>query len=219
MKILVIEDDQMIGDTLQRALKKSGYTCDWIQEGTQAEALLANGEYSLVILDLGLPHRDGFSILTAVRAKKIETPILILTARDQVSDRVTGLDAGADDYMLKPFVLEELEARIRMLLRRHSQQKTSLLSFGALSVNTVSYEVTYESNPVHLSSKEYKLLMCFLEKPKVVFSITQLEDKLYGWNEEVASNAIEVHIHQLRKKIDKKAIKNIRNMGYRLGEL
>lgn len=218
MKILIIEDDSMIGDSLQKALRKSGYVVDWVQDGENVLLYLGSTEYDLMILDLGLPGEDGFSILSALRKKENRIPVLILTARDAVSDKVQGLDIGADDYMLKPFALEELEARIRLLLRRQSGHSSSILKVGELSIDTATHKVIMNDKPYSLSSKEFALLAVLMERSGAVFSRAQLEEKLYGWNEEVGSNAIEVHIHQIRKKLGKKIIKNIRNVGYSLAD-
>lgn len=218
MKILIVEDDHMIGESLQKVLRKSGYPVDWVQDGLDVEPSLESGDYALMILDLGLPGKNGFSILSNVRKAGNRIPVLILTARDAISDKVKGLDMGADDYMLKPFALEELEARIRLLLRRKSDAMTSIIKRGDLSIDPATHDVTFKNQQPVLSSKEFALLTILMEKPEHVFSRTQLEEKLYGWNEEVSSNAIEVHIHQIRKKIEKSIIKNIRNVGYSLGE-
>lgn len=209
----------MIGESLQRALRKSGYAVDWVQHGQDVEFSLQSSDYALMILDLGLPGRTGMSILSELRERKNRIPVLILTARDAVSDKVQALDLGADDYMLKPFALEELEARIRLLLRRqHGQQISSVLTRGDLSIDTASHKVVLKNETYSLSSKEFALLKVLMEKPESVFSRAQLEEKLYGWNEEVGSNAIEVYIHQIRKRLGKNIIKNIRNVGYSLAD-
>lgn len=218
MKLLLVEDDRMIGEGLQGALRKSGYAVDWVQDGQDVELSLKNTDYSLMILDLGLPGQGGFSILSDLRKKGNRIPVLILTARDSVSDKVQGLDMGADDYMIKPFALEELEARIRLLLRRRNGHTSSVLCYGDLSIDTASHEVLLNEKPYILTSKEFSLLEVLIERPEIVFSRAQLEEKLYGWNEEVGSNAIEVHIHQIRKKLGKNIIKNIRNVGYTLAD-
>lgn len=218
MRILLVEDDSMIGESLQKALRKSGYAVDWLQNGQDVALSLQGGDYALVILDLGLPGQDGLSLLAALRQKGHALPVLILTARDSIADRVQGLDMGADDYMLKPFAIEELEARIRLLLRRQSQHSSSFIRYGALTIDTATHTVLLDTQPHNLSSKEFALLEILMERPGSVFSRAQLEEKLYGWNEEVGSNAIEVHIHQIRKKLGNRLIKNIRNVGYRLGD-
>lgn len=217
MRILLVEDDTMIGESLQNALGKSGYSVDWLQDGADVEPCLNDSEYALVILDLGLPGKDGIQIVKDLRAHKQQTTILVLTARDSIEDRVLGLDSGADDYMLKPFALEELEARIRLLLRRKEGQKTNTLSVGALTLNTNTNEVLYNGENCPLSAKEFALMRLLMEKPKQIFSRAQLEESLYGWNEEIESNSVEVHIHQIRKKLGKDIIKNTRGVGYSMG--
>lgn len=219
MRILLVEDDVMIGEGLQKALRQSHYAVDWAQDGEAADSGLHAEKYDLVVLDLGLPLKSGPAILKDLRARKDDTPVLILTARDGVSDRVLGLDLGADDYMLKPFALEELEARIRVLLRRKAGHASSLLTHGDLELDLTTRKLTYGGKTLVLSAREYALIYALLERPGAVLSRAQLESALYGWNEEVASNAVEVHIHQLRKKMGAKIIKNIRNVGYTIGEL
>lgn len=208
----------MIGEALHKSLKKSGYAADWLQNGLDVEPAVATGGYSLVILDLGIPGKDGIEVLSSLRARKAELSILILTARDSIADRVKGLDGGADDYLVKPFALEELEARIRLLLRRRSGQKTNTLTVGGISLDLAANEVSFQGQSHSLSAKELTILRILMEQPSYIFSRAKLEEQLYGWNEEVESNSIEVHIYQLRKKLGKKVIVNIRNVGYRLGE-
>lgn len=217
MKLLVVEDDYMIGSGLKKALKQSGYSVDWAQDGDDAELALNSSAYDLVILDVGLPGKDGFEILRTLRENQSNISVLILTARDSVIDRVEGLDIGADDYMVKPFALEELEARIRLLLRRKTGHKTNVIKVGALELNVNTNEVSYGSSNYTLSAKEFALLKLLAEQPKSIFSRSNLEEKLYGWNEEVESNAVEVHVHQLRRKLGKDVIKNTRNVGYQIG--
>ena len=217
MKILLVEDDEMIGESLKVALKKSNYSLDWVQDGDDVELSLETGNYDLIILDLGLPNKDGIDILKTLRSQDNPISVLILMARDGVEDRVLGLDTGADDYMLKPFSLEELEARIRLLLRRREGRKTNVIRHGELSLNIDTHKVIYKGENHTLSAKEFNLLVKLTEKSDNVFSREQLEDILYGWNEEVQSNAVEVHIHQIRKKLGKEIIRNTRNVGYSLG--
>lgn len=217
MRILLVEDDVMIGESLQKALRQSYYTVDWAQDGESAEISLRAESYDLVILDQGLPDKSGPEVLKELRARKDNTPILILTARDAISDRVNGLDLGADDYMLKPFALEELEARIRSLLRRKTGQSSPVLSYAGLELDPLSHKLTYQGQSFTLSSKEFSIMHALMERPTAVLSRPQLESNLYGWNEEVSSNAVEVHIHQLRKKLGNNVIRNIRNVGYTIG--
>lgn len=208
----------MIGEGLQKALRRSGYSVDWVQDGFDVEQSLESHAYCLVILDLGLPNKNGLAILQDLRKKKNDIPVLVLTARDAVSDRVKGLDTGADDYMLKPFALEELEARIRLLLRRKENKRIPLIAFGSLTLNPATHEVVYKDKKCVLSGREFSLMRVLVENPGVIYSRAQLEEKLYGWNEEVESNSVEVHIYQLRKKLGKGIIKNTRGVGYAIGE-
>ncbi len=221
MRILLVEDDKMIGESLRNALRKDGYVVNWVQNGATADIALRDEEYDLTILDLGLPDQSGLEVLQALRKRNNPVPVLILTARDSVSDRVKGLDAGADDYLLKPFALEELEARIRTLLRRPSGQAgqdSGWLRHGGLSLHPKTHKVIFGSRQAMLSGREFALVYALIKTPGAVLSKAQLESAIYGWNEEVASNAVEVHIHQIRKKLAPEIIKNIRNVGYTLGE-
>mgnify|MGYP001069380905 CR=1 FL=1 len=219
MRILLIEDDQMIGDSLQKALTQSGYTVDWAKDGNTAEEGLKQQAYDLALLDLGLPKKSGIEVLNNLRQRKSTLPVLILTARDQISDRVIGLDAGADDYLVKPFDLEELEARIRALLRRREGRTESIMRIGALTLNPLTHEVCVAGEPKILSAKEFALIQALMRRPGAVLSVSELEEQLYGWNEEIESNAIEVHIYQIRKKLGKQAIVNLRGAGYKVGQL
>lgn len=214
MRILLVEDDAMIGESLSHALRKNGYAVDWAHDGAMAEESLRMQEYGLMLLDLGLPRLSGIAVLRTLRADKSTLPVIILTARDAVADRVQGLDAGADDYLVKPFALEELEARIRVRMRRQAGSATPLLQAGAASLNTVTRELTYGTNALTLSAREYALMFALMEYPGRIRSRLELEERLYGWNEEVSSNAVEVHVHQLRKKLGSGVIRNIRGMGY-----
>jgi two-component system response regulator QseB len=214
MKLLLVEDDRMIGEAVRQGLRQEGFTLDWVQDGRAAELALEGGQYALVILDLGLPRRDGLTVLKGLRAGRNPIPVLILTARDSVSDRVSGLDAGADDYLIKPFDLDELAARIRALLRRHAGRPEPLIEWGALSVKPDTREVTLHGRSVALSGREYALLAALLERPGAPLSRAQLEERLYGWGEEVESNAVEVHIHNLRRKLGPELIRNLRGVGY-----
>ncbi|MCB1593198.1 MAG: response regulator [Alphaproteobacteria bacterium] len=218
MKLLLVEDDIMIGEGLQKALRRSGYSVDWVQDGFDVEQSLESHSYCLVILDLGLPNKNGLAILQDLRKNQNDIPVLVLTARDAVLDRVKGLDSGADDYMLKPFALEELEARIRLLLRRKENQRSPLIALGDLELNPATHEAIYKDKKYVLSGREFSLMRILAENPGVIYSRAQLEEKLYGWNEEVESNSVEVHIYQLRKKLGKGIIKNTRGVGYAIGE-
>ncbi|MES2069260.1 MAG: response regulator [Pseudomonadota bacterium] len=214
MRLLLVEDDAMVGEGLRKGLRQDGFTVDWVQDGALVEHTLTLESYDLLLLDLGLPNKAGLEVLAALRRKGNRIPVLILTARDAVADRVKGLDTGADDYLVKPFDLEELEARIRALLRRQSGRADPVLKFGELSLNPATHEVFLQGQPLALSAREFALLEVFLDRPGIVFSPVQLAEKLYGWDEKVESNTVEVYIHALRKKLGADFIKNIRGVGY-----
>ncbi|HYD16994.1 MAG TPA: response regulator [Patescibacteria group bacterium] len=214
MRLLTVEDDPMIGAGLKKALKADGYAIDWAKDGLEAWEALQSQNYDLVLLDLGLPGMDGITLLQKLRAGNSDLPVLVITARDSVRDRVLGLDSGADDYLVKPFSLEELEARIRSLLRRRGSSRGSIISSGEAALDTVSKKLTYKGKSEVLSAKEFALMSVLMATAGSVLTRAQLEEALYGWNEEIASNAVEVHIHQLRKKFGKEIIRNIRGLGY-----
>lgn len=214
MRILLVEDDSMIGESVRKGLRNDGFTVDWVQDGRAAEIAVDNGVYDLMLLDLGLPKKDGLDALKSIRARGHLLPILIVTARDALADRVKGLDEGADDYLIKPFDLEELSARIRALLRRQAGRAAPVIQVGDVSMNPATREVLFKGEPVHLSSREFALLRAFLDRPGAVLSRAQLEEKIYGWQEEIESNAVEVYIHSLRKKLGHDFIKNVRGVGY-----
>jgi two-component system response regulator QseB len=216
MRLLLVEDDPMIGKSVQIGLKQEGYAVDWVYDGVAAELALANDVYELVLLDLGLPRKAGLDILRALRAAKNTIPVLILTARDAVADRVKGLDAGADDYLVKPFDLEELCARIRALLRRRGGRAEPIIELGSLRVDPGAHEVHLDGAPIALSAREFTLLLALLERPGVPLSRSQLEERIYGWGEEVESNTVEVYIHSLRRKLGSSWIRNVRGVGYLL---
>lgn len=218
MRLLLVEDDAMIGESVVDGLKSEGYAVDWVRDGRAAQTALETTPFSLVVLDLGLPGQDGIAVLKALRARRLDTPVLIVTARDTVGDRIKGLDAGADDYLIKPFDLDELAARVRALLRRAAGRAEPLIERGRLSIDPATREVRFEGRAVLLSAKEYALLAALAERPGAVFSRAQLEEKLYSWDASVGSNAVEVHIHHLRKKLADDAIKNVRGVGYTLNE-
>lgn len=216
MKILLIEDDQMIGSSLNQTLKSAGYAVNWCQDAKSGSLALASEQYALVLLDLGLPDFSGLELLKSMRAAKNATPVLILTARDSIEDRVAGLNAGADDYLVKPFALAELEARLRALLRRSAGNASAELSNGELTLDTQAKVLMHAGNSFALAAREYAVMHALLETPGKVWSRSQLEERIYGWDEEVESNAVEFHIHQLRKKLGTEAIINIRGLGYRV---
>ena len=216
MRILLIEDDTMIADAVAGSLKDSGYAVDWINNGRTAVTAFGSQSYDLILLDLGLPGQDGLDVLQQLRGSGNPTPVLILTARDDLHSRLSGLDGGADDYLVKPFDMAELQARIRAVLRRQHHRTNPLLSNGALTLNPAAHqvEIVGQSEPVALSNKEFAILEALLQRPGTILSRSSLEDKIYGWGEEVESNAIDYLIHALRKKIGKEHIKNIRGVGW-----
>lgn len=214
MRLLLVEDDAMIGTAVRKGLRQGGFTVDWVRDGAAAELAIGNEAYDLALLDLGLPKKQGLEVLKSIRQKGNAVPVLILTARDAVDDRVKGLDAGADDYLAKPFDLKELAARIRALLRRNSGRADPVIRSGELTLNPATHEVHLRDAPIALSAREFALLEAFLERPGAVLSRVQLEEKLYGWDEEIGSNAVEVYIHALRRKLGADAIKNVRGVGY-----
>ncbi len=216
MRILLVEDDQMIGEGVVDGLTAEGYAVDWVQDGNSALIALRTTPFCLVILDLGLPGKDGISVLQEVRSRRMHIPVLITTARDTVADRIKGLDAGADDYLVKPFDLDELSARIRALLRRSAGRSEPEIRRGRLLIKPETREVFFNDRPVILSPKEYALLVALADRARVVLSRGQLEEKLYNWDSTVGSNAIEVHIHHLRKKLADDVIKTVRGVGYLL---
>jgi two-component system response regulator QseB len=214
MRLLLAEDDAMIGESVRRGLRQDGFAVDWVRDGREAEIALAEGVHDLVLLDLGLPRKEGLDVLRGMRRKGDARPVLIVTARDAVADRVAGLDAGADDYVLKPFELTELAARIRALLRRHSGRAAPIVALGDIALDPATHEVRVRDVPVALSGREFALLEALLARPGAVLSRAQLEEKLYGWNEEVGSNAVEVHLHALRRKLPPDTIRNVRGVGW-----
>ena len=218
MRILLIEDDDMIGKAVRKGLAQAGFTVDWVTDGRSADLALGNGVYDLAILDLGLPKKDGMAILATLRGMGNSMPVLIASARDTVADRIAGLEAGADDYVLKPFDLDELVARVRALLRRHAGSGSPLLKFGALVLDPVRKTVLRNGAAVELSAKEFVVLEALMQRPGAVLSREKLEESVYGWGDEIGSNAIEVHLHHLRKKIGSATIKNVRGVGYRVTE-
>jgi len=214
MRVLLVEDDPSLGSGLQTALKPEGYTVDWLTDGIQALHALETESFDLVILDLGLPRLDGLSVLKQARAQGKSLPVLVLTARDAIQDRIDGLDSGADDYLIKPFDTTELKARIRALLRRSSGRSQSLISFQDIELDPSSQQVSYQDKPVNLTRREYALLHEMINQPGHVFTRDILQQLLYGWDDDVESNALEVHIHHLRKKLFPSLIRTIRGIGY-----
>ena len=232
MRLLLVEDDRMIGEALRAALRLDGHAVDWVRDVAAARATLASERFDLVLLDLGLPGgggsgcanagsaesrqpaADGLSVLRELRARTDATPVIVLTARDAPGDRVKGLDSGADDYLVKPFEMEELKARIRAVLRRHGGRAEPALQHHGVTLDPGSKQVTRGGVPVLLSAREFAVLEALMQRPGAVLSRTQLEDRLYGWGEEIESNAVSVYVHQLRRKLGADFIGNMRGVGY-----
>jgi two-component system OmpR family response regulator/two-component system response regulator QseB len=214
MRLLLIEDDPMIGDSIAEGLRAEHYALDWVRDGQAALLALVGDVYDLLLLDLGLPGRDGLEVLRQYRARGGAAPVLIITARDSTLERVQGLDAGADDYLVKPFDLEELSARVRALLRRGAGRTQPDIVHRALRLRVATHEAFLDGQPLPLSAREFSLLAALLDPPGRVMSKALLEQKLYGWNEEVESNTVDVYVHRLRKKLGADFIKNVRGVGY-----
>lgn len=214
MRLLLVEDDALLGDGLRAGLVQDGYSVDWLRDGTSAEAALSSGSYDLAVLDINLPGRSGLQLLKGLRNSGSTLPVLLLTARDTVADRVTGLDSGADDYLIKPFDLDELLARLRVLLRRRGGRATPNLHHGDLLVDPAAHTVTLAGAPVEISPREFAVLQLLLENRGKVLSRSRLEEGLYSWQSEVESNAVEVYIHHLRKKLGQSLIRTVRGVGY-----
>ena len=219
MRVLVVEDDPMIGRAVLAGLHEQGYAVDWVRDGAEAELALAHAVYDVALLDLGLPRKDGLEVLKGVRRAKNDLPVLIITARDAVADRIAGLDSGADDYLVKPFDLDELLARTRAVIRRHGGRGQSEISYGALILDPARRRVLFQGSDVELSPREFAVLEALLKEPGAVVSRERLEDAVYGWGEEVGSNSIEVHVHHLRRKLAPQLIRNVRGVGYRIARL
>src|SRR5262245_56557673 len=216
VRLLLVEDDTMIGEAVQRGLRALAFTVDWIRDGEAALIAAREADYDLLVLDLGLPGRDGLDVLRELRRIGKELPVLILTARSEVSDRVLGLDAGADDYLVKPFELEELAARARALGRRRSGRAQPVIEHLGLTLDPAAHRITRGTEEIGLSAREYAVLAALLERPGAILSRAQLEERLYGWAEEIDSNAIEVHVHALRRKLGADFIHTVRGLGYRV---
>lgn len=216
MRILLVEDDPSLGSTLESWLQLDGYAVDWLRRGDQAEVALATYSYQCVLLDRGLPGKAGDAVLAALRARRLQLPVILITARDTLQDRVEGLDLGADDYLVKPFDLEELSARIRAHLRREARDPAPTLRHGPLELDPAAKRVTRDGDPVVLTAREFAVLHALMRRAGHVLSRAQLEEALYGWGDEVESNTIEVHIYHLRKKLGSSLIQTVRNQGYGL---
>ena len=215
MRVLIVEDDPMIGQAIEVALKNASYAADWVKDGSTALHVLNTQNYDFILLDLGLPGEDGLDVLTRIRARGNSVPLLIITARDNLDDRVGGLDGGADDYVLKPFEIAELLARMRAVLRRKSGKAFPILSNGMVSLDPATREATVNGgSPVQLSNREFALFQALMARPGAILSRSDLEDRVYGWGEEVESNAIEFLIHSLRRKLTSDIIRNVRGAGW-----
>ena len=227
MRLLLVEDDRMIGESLRGALRLEGHAVDWVRDAASAHSTLASERFDLLLLDLGLPATaapgaetradGGLTVLRELRARQDATPVIVLTARDGPGDKVAGLDAGADDYLVKPFDLDELGARIRAVQRRHSGRAQPALSFGGVTLDPATRQVMQAGVPVLLSAREFAVLEALMQRPGALLSRAQLEDRLYGWGEEIESNAVSVYIHQLRRKLGADFIQNVRGVGYFVG--
>jgi two-component system, OmpR family, response regulator len=214
MRVLLVEDDTMIGEAVLDVLRAEHYAVDWVRDGAMADTALRSESYDLVLLDLGLPKRDGLDVLRALRGRHSTVPVLVATARDAVGDRVAGLDAGADDYVVKPYDTDELLARVRALIRRSAGRGEPVFSHKGVTLNPATREAAVGGEPVTLSAREWAVLEPMLARPGVVFSRAQLEEKLYGWKDDINSNAVEVYVHGLRKKLGSDLIQTVRGLGY-----
>ena len=218
MRLLLVEDDTMIGESVLDLLRNEGYAVDWVKDGAIALSILEDQHYDLILLDLGLPLCDGLTVLKALRDRQNRTPVLVATARDAIAQRIEGLDSGADDYIVKPYDLGELLARIRSLVRRAAGRAEPVYAYAGVSIDPASREVTVDGLPVVVSAREWAILELLLARPGMVLSRKQLEERLYSWKDGVSSNAIEVHIHSLRKKIGADLIQNVRGVGYMMSK-
>jgi two-component system OmpR family response regulator/two-component system response regulator QseB len=216
MRVLLVEDDEMIGQSLLKALEANGWSVDWVKEGLLAQSAMADGGYACVLLDLGLPRRDGIEVLRTARANGDRTPVLVLTARDGLDERITGLDVGADDYLVKPYEFRELLARMRAVIRRRDGAAHSIIGGDAIQLDLTTREVLIQGERQQLSAREFALLHALLERPGAILSRDQLESRIYGWGEEVSSNAVDVLIHGMRRKLGQDTIRNVRGLGWRI---
>lgn len=217
MRVLLIEDDRMLGEGLSEALRDAGLSVDWVRDGDDAGHALGLDEHAIVLLDLNLPVKSGLDILANLRRRGSKVPILVITARDGMDDRVAGLDLGADDYLVKPFAVRELLARMRALLRRQGGHASSMIGDDEVALDLASHEVRFEGNSIVLPAREFALMQALLERPGAILSRSKLEERIYGWGEEVESNAVEVLIYSIRKKLGKDVIRNLRGAGWMAG--
>jgi two-component system response regulator QseB len=218
MRLLLVEDDEILGDGLVEGLKMEGYAVDWLTNGKLADEAIKINSYELIVLDLNLPDMEGLDILKALRARKDETPVMVLTAKDTVSDRVLGLDSGADDFVIKPFELDEVCARLRALARRNEGRSVPNIEYKGIILDPASHQVTWNDEKVDLSQKEFEILSFLMSNIGRVISRARLEESLYSWDSDVESNTVEVHIHHLRKKLDPSIIRTVRGVGYIIDE-
>jgi DNA-binding response OmpR family regulator len=218
MRVLLVEDDRMIGQSLDLALSRTGMAVDWVQRGIDGLTALTGTSYGLLLLDIGLPDQSGVEILRQMRERGDTTPVVVITARDDVDSRIAGLDGGADDYVIKPFDFEELHARIRAVVRRHQGRSLSSVIAGELAIDVVTHVVTYRDISIVLPGKEFALLQALAERPGAILSRRQLEDRLYDWGKEVESNAVDVLIHYVRRRFGKDVVQNVRGVGWRIPE-
>ena len=216
MRVLLVEDDEMIGQSLKQALGGNGWSVDWVKDGLLAQSALSDGGYACVLLDLGLPKRDGIEVLRKARSMGDHTPVLVLTARDGLDDRITGLDIGADDYLVKPYEFRELLARMRAVIRRRDGSAHSVIGGADVQLDITTREVLVQGERSQLSAREFALLHALLERPGAILSRDQLESRIYGWGEEVSSNAVDVLIHGMRRKLGADTIRNVRGLGWRI---
>lgn len=216
MRLLLVEDDVMIGETVLDVLRTEHFAVDWVKDGVMADTATRTQHYDLILLDLGLPKRDGLDVLKGLRQRHDTTPVIVVTARDAVADRIAGLDAGADDYVLKPYDLDELLARIRALIRRGAGRPDPVLEINNVRLNPITHEALRDGQPVALSAREWAVLEALMARPGSVLSRAQLEEKLYSWKDEISSNAVEVYVHGLRKKLGSDFIQTVRGLGYAL---
>lgn len=214
MRVLLIEDDKLLGDGIRTGLRQAGFNVDWVQDGALGAAALKSEDFAAVVLDLGLPKLSGLELLRGLRARGSRVPVLILTAQDAIEDRIKGLDSGADDYVVKPFDLDELAARLRALTRRSRGEADSLLQVGELELNPAEHRARFRGQPIELTAREFSLLHELMLNAGRVLSREQLEQRLYAWGDEVESNAIEVHVHHLRRKLAPELVRTIRGVGY-----
>ena len=214
MRVLLVEDDRMIGEAVESALREAAYATDWVRDGALAMTAMDAHVYDLVLLDLGLPRRDGHEVLAHLRRKQTSAGVLIVTARDALDERLRGLDGGADDYVLKPFEMAELLARMRAVVRRKSGAPHPIMTNGVISLDPATREVGFNGTFTTLTAREFSLMQALMVRPGAILSRKELEDRIYGWNEEVESNAVEFLIHALRKKLSSTAIKNVRGVGW-----